>query len=128
MTAPVPESAVKWVEDVLGRLGMVTWDRFTVAEDSDIGTFLTVYGWIDRDGDYKDFCVVRFFPDTDENLISYTTSSDEFTEEIHRRIFGEDAADGHNDCRRVEDRFDVENVVTLGTDTELSTFVGGDQA
>ncbi|WP_312908491.1 hypothetical protein [Natronosalvus caseinilyticus] len=105
-------NAKAWIEQTLERLEMVSWDRFTESYDDGLGKFYTVYGWIDREkDDYKDFVVLRFFPDTDEHLISYTTSSDKYTHEIHRLLF--DKGDGHNDCQRVEHTFDVSNVIEL---------------
>ncbi|MFC6809774.1 hypothetical protein ACFQGT_00295 [Natrialbaceae archaeon GCM10025810] len=98
---------------------MVMWDRFSVACDPPVGRFYTVYGWIDREtDDYKDFVVVRFFPETDDNLVSFTTSSDKWTHEIHERIFGETA--GHKDCKRVERHFDISNAVELHEQTTLA--------
>lgn len=113
----------EWVADYLAKLDMVEWDRYTTDEDERVGEIINVYGWIDRPEDaYKDFVVVRFFPDTDEGLIWYLTSSDRYSEEIHRRLFG--SADGHVECRRVEHTFDAPNAITLGEQTTLTD--GGD--
>lgn len=108
-------------QTILEDLDMVRWDRFTVGEMPAIGKVFDVYGWIERDGDsYKDFVHIQFYtehPDFDDVVISCTTSSDEWTEEITRRIFGD--VDGHNDCKRVEHHTDVPNVVELGEQTTL---------
>ncbi len=52
------------IEDILGRLDMVEWDRFVEGDDPDAhGKYINVYGWIERDEDeYKDFVLVRFLP------------------------------------------------------------------
>lgn len=114
------EQIPEWCEDVLERLDMVMWDRFTVSDDPSAGRFYTVYGWIDRQEDeYKDFVVVRFFPETQNDLVSFTTSSDQWTHEIHERIFGEST--GHNDCKRVESHFDVPNAIELNEQQKLVT-------
>lgn len=109
----------EWVEEILDRLNMVEWDRFVVGDDPNIGAYIEVYGWIERDqDDYKDFVLVTFYPETEDRILGFTTSSDRYTEEIHRRIFGEDP-DGHNPCRRVEHVFDVENAIELGKQATL---------
>lgn len=116
---PLREGVVEWIGEILGRLEFVEWDRFTVNHDEQAGEIVNVYGWIERRRDeYKDFVVVRFFPDTEDSLIWYLTSSDKYTEEICRRIYGH--ADDHNPCRRVEDEFEVENAVELGDQTTLA--------
>jgi len=117
-------STVAMVEDLLSRLDMVEWDRFTVVEDYHDDTYINLYGWIDRPGDeYKDFVELQCWPDLGDNgIIGFTTSSDEHSEEIHRRLFGEAA--GHNDCQRVEHTFDVENAIELdGDDSEQQTLM-----
>jgi hypothetical protein len=98
-----------WIRELLTRLDFVTWDRFTVGEINDYQV-LDVYGWIDRDDEYKDFVWSRFWPEN-ENL-EYTTSSDKYSKEIERIWFG-DESEGHNQCRRVENTFDVPNAVEL---------------
>jgi len=101
------------ITDALSRLDMVEWDRYVEGHDPNtIGEYVNVYGWIDRPDSHEDFVLLRFMPDYSPTLIAFTTSSDEYTEEIHERIYGE-AADGHVACQRVEDAFDVPNVVEL---------------
>ena len=99
-----------WIAEVLGRVEFVEWDRFTLNE-MDGYQFVDVYGWIDRDDDYKDFVWSRFWPETE--TVEYTTSSDDYSREIQRIWFGEDSLGDHNPCRRVENTFDVSNVVEL---------------
>jgi len=107
----------QWVEDTLERVHMVEWDRFTVGNHPETGRYIKVYGWIDREDEYKDFCIIDFQPETEENLIGYTTSSDEHTNEIYRCLFDMEP-DDHNDCRRVENHFDVSNSVELNAETD----------
>jgi len=106
----------QWVEDTLERVQMVDWDRFVTGLHPKSGRYIKVYGWIDRDDEYKDFCIVTFQPDTSENLIGYTTSSDEHTDKIYRSLFDVEP-DGHNDCPRVENYLDVSNSVELAAGT-----------
>lgn len=102
------------VEDILSRLDFVQWDRFVVGDDAGgHGAYIKVYGWIARDTDqYKDFVLVTFFPETEESLMGFTTSSDEWTQEIHRLMFDVEP-DDHNDCQRVENTYEVPNAVEL---------------
>jgi hypothetical protein len=119
MASDGTERIPEWCQNILEDLDMVTWDRFTVGDNSQAGRFYIVYGWIERESDdYKDFALVRFFPETEKNLVSYTTSSDKWTNEINRRIFGEDSE--HNDCKRVEDHADIRNVIQLHEQTTLA--------
>lgn len=109
----IPHSTREWIESVLARLDMVEWDRFVVGDDHNLaGHYVEVYGWIDRTEDeYKDFVTARFW--TGDKLIEFTTSSDRYTQEIHRRIYGDDPPE-HNPCQRVEHTFGVPNAVELG--------------
>ena len=107
---------VEWVEERLDDLWMVTWDRFAVEPNSQVGQIINVYRWIKRDEDsYKDFVLVRFMPETENNYMWYMTSSAEHTEAISNILFGDDT--GHLDCQRVEESFEVEDTTTL-TKTE----------
>jgi len=122
MTDGIERDVREIIEDVLSRLDMVEWDRFVDGIDPNtVGRHINVYGWIERTDEYKDFVLVRFMPDYDPTLIEFTTSSDQYTEEIHRLIYGE-KPEQHNSCKRIENEFDVSNVieinktVTLGTD------------
>lgn len=124
--ATLPESDRDLVEHNLSKLDMVEWDRFTVGRRPDEGREITVYGWIERDGDdYKDFVILCFYPETEENIIWYTTSSDRYTGEICRRLYDIDP-DDHNHCERVEDTFDVPNAIELHEQTTLPD--GGDRS
>jgi len=115
MSTPVKNS--DWIGDLLGQLPFVEWDRFTVGEMQS-NQFVDVYGWIDRDDDYKDFVWTRFWPKRE--IVEYTTSSDKYSEQIHIEWFGKESLDDHNPCRRVENQFEIPNAVEL---TEQKTLI-----
>jgi len=122
---PIPETAKEWVEGKLLKCTFVKWDRFLLAEDPKQDELvINVYGWIDRDDDYKDFVTVDFW--TARETVGFTTSSEEYTEQLHRLLVGEDL-DNHNECRRVEDTFDVPNAVTLDGDKSLDAYTDGSE-
>ena len=85
------------------------FDRFTVGEWNGEQS-VSVYGWIEREDDYKDFLLIIFWPEREE--FYHVTSSAERTEDIYRALVGDDM-DEHNECRRVEDSFNVDNAVTM---------------
>ena len=115
--APIPQK--DWIESLLGSLEMVQWDRFVKAEDDGLGVYCDIYGWIDRDGDaYKDFILLRVFPETDDNLRMFTTSSDRYHDEINEILFGDTGESNH--CQRVEHTFEVPNAVEIG-EPDLAT-------
>ena len=111
-TEPEPEQPNKqnWIAKLLPLLDFVEWDRFIVGRIEGY-QHTDVYGWIDRDDDYKDFVWARFWPT--QEAVEYTTSSDEHSDDIQRIWFGEDNLDDHNPCQRVEDVFDIDNAVEL---------------
>ena len=114
-----------WIENILGSLEMVQWDRFVQAEDDALGVYFDIYGWIQREEDaYKDFILLRAFPETDENLRMFTTSSDRYHDEINEILFGDTGESNH--CQRVEHTFEVPNVVEID-EPELATDGGVDQ-
>jgi len=113
MSEDVIEQSRNHVEDTLSTLDFVDWDRFVVGEEHpEHGDYINVYGWIPRNDGRADFVLVEFFPDTEDDLMGFTTSSDEWTEEIYRRMFGEEPEE-HNDCQRVEHTYEIPNAVTL---------------
>ena len=85
------------------------WDRYTL-NDCDDGQFTRVYGWIEREDDYKDFVVLDFLH-WNREVLFIATSSPEHSERIMEILYGD--ADGHYECQRVEDRFDIENMIEL---------------
>lgn len=105
------------VKDVMTDLPFVKWDRATNYTNEDDLKFSTIYGWIEREEDqYKDFVVVRIFEkeEVEEAGVEYiATSSAEYSEEIHQRLFPNDEPEMHNECYRLEDKFDVQNLVKI---------------
>lgn len=98
----------EWIEKILASLYFVKWDRYV-----DIifkkQRALSFFGWIDREKDsFKDFVCIEF--NLTSNLVYFiATSSKKRSKEI-TEIIGEDK---HNDCKRVEDNFEVSNVINL---------------
>ena len=101
-------NTVTWIATQLVKVDFVKWDRYTVGERGD-RTIVDVYGWIDRDDDYKDFVWTRFWPANE--VFEYTTSSDTYSEQLAEIWFGESS--DHDPCNRVENTFDIPNAVTL---------------
>jgi len=97
------------LSDKLAQLDFVEWDRYTGGEWSEGRQYVTVYGWIDRNDDYKDFVeIIRWA----NGQLYFTTSSAEHTEDIFKVLFG-GSLDNHNDCKRVENALNIDNVVQL---------------
>jgi len=99
-----------WIEGKLDDVEFVEWDRFTISDWFGQQQHVTVYGWIDRDDEYKDFVLVVFWPEIEQ--FYFTTSSKEYTKEVYERLVGE-SPKHHNECNRVEDTFNVENAIEL---------------
>jgi hypothetical protein len=98
-------------------LPFVNWDRGTewIYEGR---RCMTVYGWIEREkDDYKDFVLVGVYEEEDSEEASvefHGTSSKKYSKEIQRRLFpDEDIEEMHNECFRLEDKFDVPNLIRL---------------
>lgn len=105
MTEDLTKRQRYFVEKYLAELQFVTWDRWVRLDSTDI----VVYGWIDREDEYKDYVEVTF----DLNKLKiprYSTSSDEYSEKICKILY-DDA--GHTPCRRVENTFRIKNKVEL---------------
>jgi hypothetical protein len=103
-----------WVKTILNRLPFVEWDRWYPLGNGAV----KVFGWIDREDQYKDFVLLRLVPE--EQVIEYSTSSAAYAETIADRLPGDL---GHVECRRVENHFDVDHAVELedgGEDSERS--------
>jgi hypothetical protein len=114
-----------WIESHLEAVAFVSWDRFTVG-DWNGEQAVSVYGWIGRDRDeYKDFVLLIFWPESEE--FYYATSSEERTHEIYEILVGEDS-DEHNECRRVEHTFRIENAIELHEQSTLVESAGGDRS
>lgn len=120
MSSKTPVKEPEWIGEKLSDASVVEWDRFTVGHNDDGDQIVTVYGWIDREvDDYKDFVLARFWPGY-ENL-GYTTSSDEWSEWLHY-VWCDGEPDGHNECRRVEHAFNVENAIELHEEMPITEF------
>lgn len=105
-----------WIEQTLEQLDFVQWDRWYELG----GHLIAVFGWIDREDQYKDFVLLEINVDRAE-VVAYYTSSAEYTEKI-----GEILNMDHSACKRVEDYLDVENAVMLQDDLEGFGQNGGD--
>jgi len=88
------------IEQYLSMFPEVSWDRWS-GEDGDI----TIFGWIDRDDSYKDFCLINF---TDNEPYEIYSSSAKYTDSFCGRL---DFT--HDQCKRVEDTFNVSNMIRL---------------
>jgi hypothetical protein len=97
------------IEGALRQLDFVEWDRFVEGVWEEGLKYVSVYGWIDREDEYKDFVEVTFW---DDGGRWFTTSSDEYTYRIHEILFDEPPEE-HNACKRVEDHFDLRNQIEL---------------
>jgi len=124
-TEQTPLKKREWIAEYLSAVPVVDWDRFVVGE-RDGNQYVDVYGWIDREDEYKDFVWSRFWPANE--VFEFTTSSDEYSEYIQAEWFGEDSLDDHIPCRRVEYAFDIDNAIELHEDASLEAFSdGGDR-
>jgi hypothetical protein len=97
-------------------LPFVEWDR-GVEWVYEGRRCLRIYGWIDREKDqYKDFVLVGIYEkeDVEEAQIELEgTSSEKYSEEIFKRLFPEVDLEQHNECFRLEDKFDAPNLIRL---------------
>jgi len=118
-TEQTPVKKRKWIAQYLSTVPVVEWDRFIVGE-MDGYQYVNVYGWIDREDEYKDFVWSRFWPANE--TVEFTTSSDEYSEYLQAEWFGEDTLDDHNPCRRVEHSFDIDNAIKHQGDASLNAF------
>jgi hypothetical protein len=109
------------VEDVMTDLSFVDWDRGTewVYEGRKC---MRIYRLIELAKDqYKDFVLIGIYEmeDVERADIEFLgTSSKEYSEEIFQRLFPDTSLDEHNECFRLENRFDVENLIELSNGGE----------
>jgi len=89
-----------WIRNNLQLLDFVDWDRF-VEFETDGGRVTRVYGWIEREDNYKDFVHLEFIEESSE-ILFLGTSSEKYSEKIDEILFEES---NHVDCERVEKRF-----------------------
>lgn len=95
-----------WIEKTLEKLPFVRWDRYIEDKDDNL---IEMYGWIDREDDYKDFVLLEFNLNKKE-VYFVATSSDKYSEQI-----AEILNSSHSDCIRVEDNFYVFNSIKNDT-------------
>lgn len=88
------------LESLLRLYPEVKWDRWS-------GNYYdaTIFGWLERDDSYKDYVELSVVDGEPESI---STSSARYSAEFSNRL-----GFTHNDCLRVEDYFDISNVVTL---------------
>lgn len=98
-----------YIKRTLSNFEFVEWDRY-IERSSSFGCETKVYGWIEREDDYKDFIVLKFIEHT-MSVELIATSSARKEEEIHKRLTG-DSIDSMK-CQRVENRFDIDNSIRL---------------
>jgi len=103
------EMLVQEIEHHLEALDFVTWDRFTAGSWSEELDYITVYGWIDRPDSHEDYVEIVYW---DNGHRMFTTSSEKHTEDIFEELFDE-PLENHNDCKRVENAVNIDNVVEL---------------
>jgi hypothetical protein len=90
------------------KLPFVTWDRYTHGP-----TWVNVYGWIARDDGRSDFVLLHIY--SGNSLPSFWTSSALYSTKVAELLYG--SAEGHVDCKRVEDAgLEISNVVRLPKD------------
>lgn len=101
-------SFIALVKENLEMLPFVKWDRFTYLYSKG-SNGICIYGWIDREKDaYKDFITMDIYEDGDVN---YMTSSSEWSLKIFKIL--NDSGLGHQNCKRIEDFFNVDNAIKL---------------
>lgn len=94
-----------WVKQQLLKAPFVQWDRFHMVG----GYAMSVFGWIERDKDaYKDFVVIDLHLHS-RQVKSMTTSSARYSQKLTELY---DLA-GHTKCQRVEDYYNIPNMVCL---------------
>ena len=100
-----------YMKEDMKKLPFVKWDRFI-----ELGNDLDVYGWIEREDEYKDFVLFKYkyVQEEDDWEMSYSTSSDFYSKAIHDLLECEGL---HNNCKRVEHSFDIENCIRLDTNS-----------
>lgn len=94
----------------LQRFEFVKWDRFTETSD-----FYHIYGWIEREDNYKDFLVIDFDKKVG-NPDFWISSSARFDEKIIEVLKHPETmalALNNAQCKRVEDYFCLKNKVQL---------------
>jgi len=88
-------------EETMNEFPEVAWDRFTEKPNG-----LTLYGWIDREDEHKDFMLIMIDSVGRSILIKFVTSSAKYSEEFSRRSGGTK----HIPCQTVRGVFSVRTV------------------
>lgn len=91
---------------------MVEWDRFIMEENGDNSPMIRVYGWVDRDDQYKDFVLVDYFVEPEE--VTYITSNPSIEDDLEAALVHKDEDVETVDCKRVEHYSDIDNAIQLG--------------
>lgn len=91
------------------KLPFVNWDRFIVnTKDNKID----LYGWIKRKDKHEDFVILTYEYKGDSVWDAfYSTSSKKYDKEIFKLL--ECGGDEPFECQRVEEFFEIKNVVKL---------------
>jgi len=109
-------------EDVMTDLPFVQWDRGRewIHENRKC---MSIYGWIEREkDDYKDFVLIGIYENKDTRdakLEFLGTSSAKYSSKIHEILFPDADENEHNECFRLEDRFDAENIIRKSKQVKL---------
>ena len=82
----------------------VNWDRYVDSEKA-----ITIFGWIKRDDNYKDFVIIEFSKE-DYEVNIWATSSAKHSETMGKILLPDSK---HNECKRVEHNFNVKNCVKI---------------
>jgi len=109
-----------FIEEKLELLDFVQWDRCTQWQEEYGPAVVRVFGWIERNDQYKDFVHLEFNADVDGFQVLFLgTSSKKYSQRINELLY-DDAV--HVDCQRVENQFRIENAVYLkGQGKEVQT-------
>jgi hypothetical protein len=114
-TKPIPSGfiPIDLMEVDMLNLSFVNWDRYDVNEEQGL---IGVYGWIPRQDLHEDFVFLQYYH-KGEGLfsLSFATSSEKYTKKIFKILKG---VGEHNDCERVEKRFNIPNMIKLKTSVQ----------
>ena len=91
------------IEKLLTSLHFVKWDRFVEFDDT-----IIIYGWIDKSDSRKDFVTLQVAPTVD-----FVTSSAKYSPIINKILGFTDEEHETSKCQRVEDVFDIPNMIRL---------------
>ena len=101
---------IKKISRWLSKFEFVEWDRFIETNE-----FYHIYGWINRDDNYKDFIVIDFSKKTGlpDFWISSSHTFDHKIIEVLKHLETLKHAINNAQCKRVEDFFPIKNKVVL---------------